>query len=788
MRQTAGQSSAFPNDLSTRPHRSLSDDRGEFVATAQDCAESAATAHVLGSKAACRAADKTKGLQTATQMATVEHARAAQPARYSLRWQLPIFIAAVIVAVVAVFLAFAYRETRATLVLATMARAQAAVDQLGAMMAQSAQQRLADLHRAADQPAVRQLLHAPTDESRAAATAALSKLAQPGTQLIEVWTRGGQRILAIPIPATAIDVLPGGPAPSGAGIAPLKRRGDTVFSEHVVDVAAAGDRATATAAEELGFIVVRRSVGAATTAEVLNRLVGRGTIAVGNRNGPLWTDFRTIVDPPPSTIGRGVASVYSTAAGRREIGALVDIRGTPWQISVAFPYDAALAPASAFLRRMVLVALLFTALAVTVVAFGSARITTPLRELTGVSETIAAGDYSRRVPLAGRSEIGRLSTAFNAMVDQVAAAHRDLESRVRQRTDDLDRFFSLSLDLLCIADADGRFVRVNPAWEETLGWTEADLTAAPYLDFVHPDDRASTEAAAARLAAGANVSQFENRYRHRDGSYRWLSWKAASHPEAGVVYAAARDVTDQKRASRELQQHVAELAAVNRELEAFSYSVSHDLRAPLRHIAGFATMLEDSAGASLDADHQRYLRTISDAARSMGRLIDDLLSFSRVGRTQLVRARVDLNTVVREAQREVAMDINGRSVRWHLQDLPTVQGDPSMLRLVFVNLLSNALKYSAGRAPAEIDVGTIPGEDAETVLFVRDNGVGFDMQYADKLFGVFQRLHSADEFEGTGIGLANVRRIVQRHGGRTWAEGRVDAGATFYFSLPDEGR
>jgi light-regulated signal transduction histidine kinase (bacteriophytochrome) len=170
----------------------------------------------------------------------------------------------------------------------------------------------------------------------------------------------------------------------------------------------------------------------------------------------------------------------------------------------------------------------------------------------------------------------------------------------------------------------------------------------------------------------------------------------------------------------------------------------------------------------------------------MGRLIDDLLAFSRVGRQQLARSPVDLNRVVHDAKHEVSADINGRAVSWRVQELPTVEGDPSLLRLVFVNLLSNALKYSSTRPQTEIEVGVLAEGDTESVVFVRDNGVGFDMQYVDKLFGVFQRLHSNDDFEGTGIGLANVRRIVQRHGGRTWANGQVDQGATFYVALPNE--
>jgi light-regulated signal transduction histidine kinase (bacteriophytochrome) len=193
--------------------------------------------------------------------------------------------------------------------------------------------------------------------------------------------------------------------------------------------------------------------------------------------------------------------------------------------------------------------------------------------------------------------------------------------------------------------------------------------------------------------------------------------------------------------------------------------------------------LEKSASSSLDEKGHRYLATISEAAKQMGRLVDDLLGFSRMGRVEMRQEPVDLKTLAEEVRREVEREVSGRQVLWNLDGLPQVRGDRAMLRQVLVNLLSNALKYSGTRARSEVQMGSFV-EGEEDVIFVRDNGVGFDMKYAEKLFGVFQRLHRAEEFEGTGIGLANVRRIIHRHGGRTWAEGAVGAGATFYFSLP----
>lgn len=239
------------------------------------------------------------------------------------------------------------------------------------------------------------------------------------------------------------------------------------------------------------------------------------------------------------------------------------------------------------------------------------------------------------------------------------------------------------------------------------------------------------------------------------------------------------------RRAEELAAMSEELQRSNKELEAFSYSVSHDLRAPFRHIVGYANLLKNREGAQLSQKGRHYVETIIEAAFSAGTLVDNLLTFSQMGRHALNKVTGDLNGLVEEVRRKVQRDVTpDRSVRWEIGPLGRVHADPVMLRLVIENLLSNAVKYTRGRAPAVIEVGRLPPQDHEAVFFVRDNGVGFDMAYVEKLFGVFQRLHRVEEFEGTGIGLANVRRIVERHGGRTWAEGAPDRGATFFFTLP----
>ncbi len=237
------------------------------------------------------------------------------------------------------------------------------------------------------------------------------------------------------------------------------------------------------------------------------------------------------------------------------------------------------------------------------------------------------------------------------------------------------------------------------------------------------------------------------------------------------------------RQAEERAELAGELQRSNRELEAFSYSISHDLRAPFRHIVGYAELLQERED-KLDPTSSRYVRSIRDSAISAARLVDDLLQFSKVGRATLATGRVDMNKLVAEARRSLEPDLEGREIEWRVGELPPAFGDAAMLRQTLVNLISNAAKYSRPRPQAQIDVFAERGQE-ETVYTVQDNGVGFDMEYAPKLFGVFQRLHRAEEFEGTGIGLAIAQRVVERHGGRIWAEGALDRGAAFHFALPD---
>jgi len=261
--------------------------------------------------------------------------------------------------------------------------------------------------------------------------------------------------------------------------------------------------------------------------------------------------------------------------------------------------------------------------------------------------------------------------------------------------------------------------------------------------------------------------------------------------EGTLVSAAIRDITDRKQReehikelNRELTRRSQDLEAINKELEAFAYSTSHDLRAPLRHMVGFSELLQKNASSLLDDKGQRYLANIQESGKRMGTLIDDLLAFSRLGRAETRETMVSLDQLVKEVQNEVSNETEGRDITWKVGPLPDLYGDRSMLKVAILNLISNAVKFTRTRPQPEIEIGSRDQPADGVVLFIKDNGVGFDMKYVNKLFGVFQRLHRTEEFEGTGIGLATVQRIVHRHGGQVWAEGQVGAGATFFLSLP----
>jgi PAS domain S-box-containing protein len=387
--------------------------------------------------------------------------------------------------------------------------------------------------------------------------------------------------------------------------------------------------------------------------------------------------------------------------------------------------------------------------------------------------------------------ITRFSAVRHHTEGQLFQALDKLQMEMEERTQQAS-LLNLTYDAILVRDINSVITYWNRGAEELYGWTAQQAIGKRSHDLfqtVFPAPLADIEAELLR------TGRWEGELKHTkpDGSRvvmlsRW-SLRRDDGARPAAILETNNDITFRKhredeieRLNQELEQRSAELAGANKELEAFAYSVSHDLRAPLRHMAGYAELLQKSAASILDEKGKRYMMMIQESAKRMGVLIDDLLAFSRIGRTETRETMVSLEQLVTEARSEVRQA--GRNITWRIGPLSDLYGDRSMLKLALVNLISNAVKFTHTCQEPVIEIGCTEERKDGVVVFIKDNGVGFDMKYVDKLFGVFQRLHRTEEFEGTGIGLATVQRIVHRHGGHVWAEGLVGSGATFYLSLP----
>jgi PAS domain S-box-containing protein len=625
----------------------------------------------------------------------------------------------------------------------------------------------------ADDPALREFLVSPNARSRASALDALRYRGPQPEDIVavELWGKAGQRELAVgPSAAAVAATSEKGLRPidesDSARIGPLYALGGSVVYRVVAPVTE-GSR-------HLGSVVQWRRLS------LTIRLIG-SSFFLGNKRGGLWTDLKGVVPAPPvdPALLSGVVE-YEEPGGGRQIAAVAAVSGTPWLGLVEMPYRSVLEPAHRFLRGLALMALALFLFGLGIAWVLSRRITEPIGRLTTASESMASGDYSIQVRVDREDELGRLALAFNKMGQALSA-------KLQQGEESLARVLDTAQEAFVAIDAAGRIVDWNPLAEKTFGWSRQEVMGRLLTETIIPERyREPHSRGLARFLETGDGPVLNRRFEitalHREGRefpVELLIWP--QRWKDGYLFSALlHDITERKRAEQSMAEKNVQLEVANRELEAFSYSVSHDLRAPLRSIDGFSRLLQEDYEGKLGAAGEDALRRIRAATQRMGDLIDDLLGLARVSRAELGRTTVDLSELARDLMKDF------RRGEPHVEVIvaggASADGDPRLLRIALENLIGNAFKFASKKADPRVEFGWRQ-DGARTVYFVRDNGAGFEMAYAAKLFGAFQRLHAADEFPGTGIGLATVQRIIHRHGGSVWAEGTVGEGATFSFTL-----
>ncbi|MHB1311483.1 MAG: ATP-binding protein [Gemmatimonadaceae bacterium] len=723
-----------------------------------------------------------------------------------LTWQLPLATGALIVLVSGGIALLAYREMRRLSVDAGTERLRFAVRELAPALSSGPLARLRAMQTASADPALQSSpgAHAP---DLAAATRVLSAMQNdpPKGDGIELWDRGGHVIVELPASAESLGVpaalrrAPTRPAADStpAWISPIQCAQQLCWYDFVARVPGSDGRT--------GFVVRRRRLVQAQRGSVtlISNLIGSEARLIVGDPASVWTDLIGQTDGPAVTqFSTSGSRQYRSATGRESFGLGQSIPGTPWYLWVEFPSASVSAHPRRFLGDLLMAGAVVVLLGVAAGWWLSWRITRPLAELTDAAERVSAGDVAPPAFTARGGELGVLADAFHRMAYAVREGRRTLEARVQARTAELattiarlrvseTRFRSLAAsasDAIVIGDAQGRITFVNQAGEEMLGYAPSELLGRPVTDLIPLQHRAAHGLGHDRFVkTGVRHHAgdvMELHALHEDGSEIPIDLSITGWEEDGTrsVGAILRNTTARTALHTALRTHAREVEDINRELAAFSYSVSHDLRAPLRGIRGFSQALLADHAAHMNAQGVDYLRRVDAAADRMGQLIDDLLELSRVSRTDLRREPVDLTPLADHVMEELRRRAPDRAVEFIRPDRLTAAGDPRLLRLVLQNLLDNSWKFTAHAPHARIELGLRAGE-AERCYFVNDNGAGFDMRYAEKLFDVFQRLHSEAEFHGTGVGLAIVQRIVHRHGGRVWGEGVVGAGAQFSFTL-----
>jgi signal transduction histidine kinase len=719
-----------------------------------------------------------------------------EPPVLSMRTRVPLLVGAVIVAVSIAMGWTSYREVRRVALESAEARLRAVVAQLVPFLMAQREATARAVDSLTTNPQVALALR----RGEPPGPASIDRLerwleAQPGTLGAELWAQNEARVYAAGDGPRAEGRPPAAPqgAPS-VGITPLRVINDTVFYQATYPVTENGDT--------VGFFThTTRLSGSPDARSQFRALTGMdGRLLVGSAESGVWYDQATAVSPPPLDPS-DTGLVRYQVDGNEQLAIAEPLPDRPWTLAVEFANDSALANTRAFLMRLLVAGGLVTVLGILGGWAMSRRLTAPLERLTAAVKEFATGNRAARVDIERRDELGQLGRAFNTMATQVGEQQSEL-ARANETLSRSEQRFQLvalgTLDGLWDWNIEQGTTFYSPRFRDLMDYKVSGNFQDTLRANLHPEDRRAVLDAINGHLERREPLDVEARFVSSAGGLRWFRIRGqavwAGDGNAQRLAGSIIEFTRRRQAEKEVRQlnaalerrveeRTAALTAANTELEAFTYSVSHDLRAPLRQANGFAQLLAEEYGPQLPEDARHYVQRIQDSATRMSSLVDDLLRLSRVSRQRLDAKHVDVSAIVEAVRSDLPDEDAQRMLEWRIGPLPTVTGDPTLLRQVFVNLLHNAVKYTRPRDRAIIEVGSTAAT-RETIFHVKDNGVGFDPNYADRLFGVFQRLHRAEEFEGTGVGLAIVQRIIHRHGGRVWAESTPEEGATFYFALP----
>jgi PAS domain S-box-containing protein len=712
-----------------------------------------------------------------------------------ITWTLPLSITGLLLTVVATLSWMAYEEVRDSAIEAAGERLEEATEQFETLLVRSVEQRLTEMNEAASHPAMLAALGGGND---AGARAIMERFLSANALVdgLVLWDRQGRQVAEVRRSEGAV-------IPENTVRFPEWAPDDKIaFSDLRADIGMPWYEVAAPvpgADGAVGHLVLyRRFSGTPAASRLLGDLVGMNAGVYLGTVGGTWTDLAQIVEAPEARLNEaGVPIEYQASDGSWRLGSLEPVPGTPWAVWVEFPRAAVLARANAFLRDVLPIGL------VLVVCGGGAglalsrSVTVDLARMKSATTAIAKGEYTQRVDVNRSDELGDLAAAFNMMAQQVEDSHQQLEKQVTARTEQLrsseEQFRNLAVaadDAIITGNARGLITYFNPSAERVFGYSAEEVLGKPLTVLIperlHQPYRRNLLQSTKTGGQGFSGQTVEWIGVRKNGMELPVELSLATWSRNGQqgFVGILRDITERNSTRDALVRYASELETANRELEAFSYSVSHDLRAPLRSMHGFSHALIEDYADRLDEQGLDYLHRVCASADRMGQLIDDLIELSRATRSEMRLEEVDLSELAQNIARELCHGSPERHVEFAIADHLSASGDRRLLGQVMQNLLENAFKFTSLKPAGLIEVGCVQDSGA---LFVRDNGAGFDPAYGDKLFGAFQRLHAATEFPGTGIGLALVQRIVNRHGGRVWAEGTPNVGATFYFTLSGVG-